>query len=361
MITKADLLALRAEWGLDAPVIEKDYVLGWLLAGIGNDPRLASWVFKGGTCLRKCYFETYRFSEDLDFTIDGGPISPEQLVPIFREIREWVLDQSGIELQIDEGAFRVRQNLRGRATTQGSIAFRGPLAQPTPAKIKLDLTSDELLVELMAEKMRALVQRCRPRDLYDVVHTYRHAGLLGRHTEVADTLARKCEFAAIAYPTIDAIREPGRLAELKQDWEAMLAHQLPQLPTVDAFLVQLDDVFAWLAGDLAVAVLPPAPLEQGETVVGARRSIVAWRETRPVELIRFAGANRLKIAIDYHPQRGRIGWRTVEPYSLRRSQSGVLSVFVLNDRGALRRYRIDRIRAVEVTRESFEPRFRIEF
>lgn len=25
-------------------------------------------IFKGGTCLRKCYFEDYRFSEDLDFT-----------------------------------------------------------------------------------------------------------------------------------------------------------------------------------------------------------------------------------------------------------------------------------------------------
>lgn len=28
-----------------------------------------TWVFKGGTCLKKCFFETYRFSEDLDFTV----------------------------------------------------------------------------------------------------------------------------------------------------------------------------------------------------------------------------------------------------------------------------------------------------
>ncbi|HEY0410225.1 MAG TPA: nucleotidyl transferase AbiEii/AbiGii toxin family protein [Candidatus Dormibacteraeota bacterium] len=40
---------------------------------------------KGGTCLRKCYYETYRFSEDLDFTLVGhGPETPEELVPIFR-------------------------------------------------------------------------------------------------------------------------------------------------------------------------------------------------------------------------------------------------------------------------------------
>ena len=58
------------EFGLVANVIEKDYVLGWVLAGISNHTKVGhSWVFKGGTCLKKCYFETYRFSEDLDFTL----------------------------------------------------------------------------------------------------------------------------------------------------------------------------------------------------------------------------------------------------------------------------------------------------
>ena len=81
-----DLFDLRAEWSLDVGVIEKDYVLGWLLAGIANHPDLAAtWVFKGGTCLRKCYYETYRFSEDLDFTVvEGGPEAPDELQPIFR-------------------------------------------------------------------------------------------------------------------------------------------------------------------------------------------------------------------------------------------------------------------------------------
>lgn len=70
MIDRAELLRLADELGLEPRVVEKDYVLGWVLAGIFRDPLLAnSWVFKGGTCLKKCYFETYRFSEDLDFTI----------------------------------------------------------------------------------------------------------------------------------------------------------------------------------------------------------------------------------------------------------------------------------------------------
>ncbi|HEY5342284.1 MAG TPA: nucleotidyl transferase AbiEii/AbiGii toxin family protein [Solirubrobacteraceae bacterium] len=84
MISKQELLQLRTEWQLDIGVIEKDYVLGWVLAAIAAEPALAEhWIFKGGTCLRKCYYETYRFSEDLDFTvIDGGPEDPDVRDPI---------------------------------------------------------------------------------------------------------------------------------------------------------------------------------------------------------------------------------------------------------------------------------------
>jgi predicted nucleotidyltransferase component of viral defense system len=52
MITKRELEQLRAEWSLDLGVIEKDYMLGWILAGISNhDALVRTWVFKGGTCL----------------------------------------------------------------------------------------------------------------------------------------------------------------------------------------------------------------------------------------------------------------------------------------------------------------------
>ena len=70
MIRREDLAAIADSTGLTAPVVEKDYVLGWLLHGIYRHPALRErWAFKGGTCLKKCYFETYRFSEDLDFTL----------------------------------------------------------------------------------------------------------------------------------------------------------------------------------------------------------------------------------------------------------------------------------------------------
>ena len=70
MINRAVIEERVREWGLREDVVEKDYLLGWLLWGIGADEALAThWVFKGGTCLKKCYLETYRFSADLDFTV----------------------------------------------------------------------------------------------------------------------------------------------------------------------------------------------------------------------------------------------------------------------------------------------------
>jgi predicted nucleotidyltransferase component of viral defense system len=61
-------------------VLEKDYALSYLLAGVVAVPRLReSLVFKGGTCLRKAYFPGYRFSEDLDYTA-RSPIPCQELL-----------------------------------------------------------------------------------------------------------------------------------------------------------------------------------------------------------------------------------------------------------------------------------------
>jgi hypothetical protein len=50
-------------------IIEKDYALSYLLSAIFKVPLLGdSLVLKGGTALKKAYFQDYRFSEDLDFS-----------------------------------------------------------------------------------------------------------------------------------------------------------------------------------------------------------------------------------------------------------------------------------------------------
>ncbi|MCP5020313.1 MAG: hypothetical protein GY930_00920 [bacterium] len=56
MITKARLLERAREQSLRPTTNEKDYVLGWILAAISKHASLSEWVFKGGTCLKKCFF-----------------------------------------------------------------------------------------------------------------------------------------------------------------------------------------------------------------------------------------------------------------------------------------------------------------
>jgi predicted nucleotidyltransferase component of viral defense system len=51
VINKREIIDAATALGLNPHVVEKDYVLGWLLWGIsGHDALAASWVFKGGTC-----------------------------------------------------------------------------------------------------------------------------------------------------------------------------------------------------------------------------------------------------------------------------------------------------------------------
>lgn len=393
MISRRELDELGGEWSLDIGVIEKDYVLGWLLAGVAQHADLSqTWVFKGGTCLRKCYYETFRFSEDLDFTfIDRGPEEVEDLQRIFGEIADWIREESGIELILDDQAFRRRQNRRGNPTTQGKIAYRGPNeTRGTLPKVKFDITSDELLTqapvlrpighpysdtplpvdgvacypidELFGEKLRALAERCRPRDLYDVVHLHRHPDLVGRSSAVRDVLRQKCEHAGIAEPTLDSIRGTRFRAEIESEWENMLGHQLPRpLPPFADFWATLDDVFGWLDGTRPTTLLPRAQFANIDPNWSAPAAITSWRRGVPLELIRYAGANRLKVDIDYRAENGRWGSRRVAPYSFRRTRDGNIVLFVVNDQGQLRSYRTDRIAGIRPTSESFTPAFRVEF
>ena len=99
MIDRREILDIAGAFGLLPQVVEKDYVLGWVLAGIYQHAALAEhWIFKGGTCLKKCYFETYRFSEDLDFNTYRFPLALIRniLIDVFREIGEWIYERTGI-------------------------------------------------------------------------------------------------------------------------------------------------------------------------------------------------------------------------------------------------------------------------
>ena len=260
MIDRRELLLLAENLGLQPQVVEKDYVLGWLLAGIRANVDLGDhWVFKGGTCLKKCYFETYRFSEDLDFTITNeAHLDQAFLTKTFSDISGWIYEQTGLEIPAERLRFDVFQNKRNRLACEGRIYYRGPIAPRGGdlPRIKLDLTTDELLAlppverpvvhsfsdepeggmkarcyayeEVFGEKVRALGERARPRDLYDVVNLFRHEEFQPQPAAILDVLKRKCVYKSIQLPTLETIR--AFYEELSGDWQTMLAHQLPALP-----------------------------------------------------------------------------------------------------------------------------------
>lgn len=95
MIPKAQLLALAKHHELLPTTVQKDYVIGWLLRAISEHEVLSQWVFKGGTCLKKCYFETYRFSEDIDFTIPlEQSVSVDSIKTHINEAVSWIESNS---------------------------------------------------------------------------------------------------------------------------------------------------------------------------------------------------------------------------------------------------------------------------
>jgi len=388
VIDRNEILELAGALKLLPSIVEKDYVLGWLLAGIDVHPVLGqSWVFKGGTCLKKCYFETYRFSEDLDFTLqDAGHLEEEFLINALGQVVEWVATESGLTLPAAEIRLDFYENPRGRRSCQGRIAYRGPVSPPGGGwpKIKLDLTADERLVlaparndvfhpysdrpvagirsqcyayeEAFAEKVRALGERTRPRDLYDVVNLYRHGDSRPAASVLRDVLRQKCEYKAIKVPRL-ADLEP-HMADLKAMWENMLAHQLPILPPIEGFLDELPEIFSWIEGEAEFPQRLPMALAVGDSTIRDRVLPLAipLRARAPLEIIRFAAANRLCIDLAYGG-----GVRRIEPYSLRRTSEGNYLLHAVRRSDAENRsYRIDRIESAVVTNERFQPRHLIE-
>jgi predicted nucleotidyltransferase component of viral defense system len=384
LIPRAALQVRAKEWGLAEEVVEKDYVLGWLLWGIGTQPALRDrWVFKGGTCLKKCFAETYRFSEDLDFTVlDDGPLKPDDLLPVLTEMLDLVEQEIGITLSSRPPAVRLRPDGR---SAEGRIYYRGPRATPGEARVKLDLTYDETIVEtpirreiahaydetlpddgavqcyafveVFTEKLRALGQRTRPRDLYDVVNLYRRADLRENRDVVLAVLERKCAYKDVPVPTLAAVTATEKAADLRADWGAMLAHQLPVLPPVEEFIDALEDVFARLSGEEPAQPGPtPAVGEEIDATWVVPPTLTRWPDGAPLEQIRFAGANHLLVELDYQAST-----RLIEPYPLRRSKAGDLLVYAIKAQtGEVRAYRVDRIEGVHITDTAFTPRYAIE-
>jgi predicted nucleotidyltransferase component of viral defense system len=397
MISKNEILTHATEINLNPHVVEKDYVLGWLLAGINEHPALkTAWVFKGGTCLKKCYFETYRFSEDLDFTVrDPSHINEGFLRETFVEIAEWVSENTGIEIPDDRMLFEIYKNPRGKDAAQGRIYYRGPV---TPAgkqampRIKLDLSPDEIVAdtpversvsheysdrpadgisilsysyaEVFAEKIRALKERTRPRDLYDVINFFRRPESRDLASAVCALLEQKCQFKGITVPTLSDLDDHKEACE--GGWREQLSHQLQSLPPFDSFWGELPGFFRWLEHQESPAVaLRPIPIAAGDVISPSIfRTPAASGQFGLLDRIRFAAVNRLCVELDYRKESGERKTYLIEPYSLRRTQAGHIILYAVKlptADGHAQSFRIDRMITAAVSERAFTPRYAIDF
>ena len=256
MIRDAEIRRLAGAAGVEPRIVELDYALGWALRGIAGDEYLSGrLVFKGGTCLRKCYFPDYRFSEDLDFTAAkrfGWRELEEAVARAFATASEL----SGIDFAAHEPRVRIVEEEYGRETLRLIHYWLGPhTTAGSPPGIRLDITRDEVLAfepvlrtvihpfsdsedlalfrircysleEVMAEKIRAVLgQRifAVSRDLFDIF------SLLDQVDEqrLLEGLPKKLDARGIGVGGMGPELLTGRREEYRADWERNLLHLLP--------------------------------------------------------------------------------------------------------------------------------------
>jgi len=255
MIEPKEINKVAAASRVNDRQIEKDYVLSWVLFAISKNEILNNaLVFKGGTVLKKAYFEDYRFSEDLDFTLIDESVTNEQIKTEFNNLFDFIKEEANIDMLIDEKKWTIHETgspqfyIEYVASLQGNMGSRD---------LKIDITRGEILetaiehrniyrnysdleedfklqcyslAEVLIEKMTALMGRTEPRDLYDFWYL----------TEV-----KRLNVAEYTIPFDNKAKnknhDPKQLIEkvlkketaFKRDWEKKLASQIHDIPEFD--------------------------------------------------------------------------------------------------------------------------------
>jgi predicted nucleotidyltransferase component of viral defense system len=266
MIDVERIRAKAREERMGAAVVEKDYALTWLLRGFYLDGSHLkdSFVLKGGTAIRKAFFPgSWRFSEDLDFTVTGQKKKDDAdaIKGAIEKMLQLLQMESGIEYAIDSfhpnpGAiiasvqFRGPLNYRNRIKLDISILEK--MALPAEKRVIksdfADLEDYEILAyslkEITAEKIRSIMQRGYSRDYYDVWRLMNENRVVDKK-EIRDLLKRKCEMKGIAYEP-DLLFDKERVEEARAYWSKSLSYLVKDLPNFETVLSELKQMLAFL-------------------------------------------------------------------------------------------------------------------
>jgi len=263
------LLEARKRLAVPWEVLERDYLLSWVLAGISSVDVLGrTLVFKGGTALKKCYFGDYRFSEDLDFSGVAGVPRGDAMESAIRQAcaaaADLVDEYAPVEITCerytekdphpgDQEAFTVRGRLpwqrQPHTRVMVEISVDEKVFKPAEPRKVIHEYSEPLdlqvqvyaLEETVGEKMRAILQhvekleergwsRSRARDYYDlwrVLGTYRDEMDL---KDFAPFLRDKCAVGGVSFKGPGDFFQETMLAYVEKTWDQWLGPLVPHLP-----------------------------------------------------------------------------------------------------------------------------------
>jgi predicted nucleotidyltransferase component of viral defense system len=226
MISRDEIDVKSREYGIHTTNVERDYVFGWILAGIYTATELKSvLVLKGGNCLRKAYFEHTRFSNDLDFSTQTA-IAPEFLRTELNKACRFVQEMAGVVFEPDDTRVEAKRQIdEQKQVFEARLYFHDFYGKPRNViiSIRMDVTeydrihlplqrrriihpySDypqcnaELvclkLEESLASKLKCLLQRRHLADLYDFVFWIFFSGDLSiNRQEIVSTFLQKTIF-----------------------------------------------------------------------------------------------------------------------------------------------------------------------
>lgn len=258
MIPQAEISKLAFREGMSDKVIEKDYVITWILLALADSGLKEFLAFKGGTSLKKIYFPDYRYSEDLDFTL-RKEIANKELLARLNKTLDTLAKEQGFQFAVPPEKIEERAD-----SLTAYINFVGPLqARLGSRSIKVDFTLSEKLIfpleskeihspysdavqksfatysleEILVEKLCAIIGRTEPRDIYDVNYLF-GVDDIDFHN-IPDAFREKADFKGI---------DPNRLKESLNDkkdkyarmWESRLRHQVKYLPHFEETVRQLN-------------------------------------------------------------------------------------------------------------------------
>lgn len=258
MITQREISQLAFREKMSDRVIEKDYVLTWLLLALADSALAKNLAFKGGTALKKIYFPDYRYSEDLDFTVVGD-VGPDALLSGLSDALDHLAKQQGF--QFDVPTDRIER--RAESLT-AYVGFVGPLqARLGTRDVKMDFTLSEILIfpvaerpvlsaytdrvdralpsyaleEIVTEKLCATIGRTEPRDVYDL-HFLLQRSDIDFHL-IPAAFAEKARSKGVDPSRLQAALEKKK-PTLARMWETRLRHQVKELPHLEQVLRELN-------------------------------------------------------------------------------------------------------------------------